>query len=72
MWVEGVTVGFPGKKNEESASSRLTPRECRERGLTYQGALLVDLCYKVRDTTGPHATYRTLDVVQEVQVFFLD
>ena len=48
MWVEGVSVGYPGKKNEESASSRLTPRECRERGLTYQGSLLVDLCYQVR------------------------
>ncbi|CAN0311694.1 unnamed protein product [Hapterophycus canaliculatus] len=47
LWVEGVTVGFPGKKNEDSASSKLTPRECRERGLTYQGPLLVDLCYQV-------------------------
>lgn len=48
MWVEGVSVGYPGKKNEESASSRLTPRECRERGLSYQGSLLVDLCYQVQ------------------------
>lgn len=40
-------MGYPGKKNEDSASSKLTPRECRERGLTYQGALLVDLCYQV-------------------------
>ncbi|CAM9517529.1 unnamed protein product, partial [Scytosiphon promiscuus] len=49
LWVEGVTVGYPGKKNEDSASSKLTPRECRERGLTYQGALLVDLCYQIGD-----------------------
>lgn len=48
LWVEGVSVGYPGKRNEESASSKLTPRECRERGLTYQGGLLVDLCYQVR------------------------
>ncbi|CAM9349586.1 unnamed protein product, partial [Sphacelaria rigidula] len=47
MWIEGVSVGYPGKKNEEAASSRLTPRECRERGLTYQGALLVNVCYQV-------------------------
>lgn len=41
-------MGYPAKKNEESASSKLTPRECRERGLTYQGGLFVDLCYQVR------------------------
>lgn len=47
LWVEGVTVGYPGKKNEEATNAKLTPRECRERGLTYHGALLVDLCYQV-------------------------
>lgn len=47
MWVESVSVGYPGKKHEDSASSRLTPRECRERGLTYQGTLMVNLCYQV-------------------------
>lgn len=56
LWVEGVAVGYPGKKNEESASSKLTPRECRERGLTYQGALLVDLCYQVRYTATGNST----------------
>ncbi|CAN0476694.1 unnamed protein product, partial [Ectocarpus sp. 12 AP-2014] len=49
LWVEGVTVGYPGKKNEEATNAKLTPRECRERGLTYHGALLVDLCYQVGD-----------------------
>lgn len=52
LWVEGVSVGYPGKRNEESASSKLTPRECRERGLTYHGGLLVDLCYQVRCGAG--------------------
>lgn len=40
-------MGYPGRRNEDQASTRLTPRECRERGLTYQGALMANVCYQV-------------------------
>ena len=54
MWFENVSVAKPTRSeptrspwNGGKATSALTPRECRERGLTYGGHLMADLCYQI-------------------------
>jgi DNA-directed RNA polymerase I subunit RPA2 len=47
MWYEGASFGYPTKSKDDSISSTLTPRECRERGLSYSAPLQVDVCYQV-------------------------
>jgi DNA-directed RNA polymerase I subunit RPA2 len=53
MWVENVQVGRPVKTDHSvsSTGSRLTPRECRELGLVYSGAMNGDLCYQLNHRT---------------------
>ncbi|CAM9893061.1 unnamed protein product, partial [Discosporangium mesarthrocarpum] len=46
LWFEGVAIGFPAKRNEDSGSSKLTPRECRERGMTYQSPIMANICFQ--------------------------
>lgn len=48
FWVEDVMVGHP-MKSDASADPRLMPAECRERGLTYAGALNVVVCRRIND-----------------------
>ena len=55
MWIESAEIGFPSKK-EEGGDSRLFPRECRERGLTYGGPLVVNLRRQIGD--GPEERIR--------------
>ena len=47
--VEGAKVGFPRKGDYSSKTdSMMTPRECRERGLTYAGGLQVRIAAEIQ------------------------
>jgi DNA-directed RNA polymerase I subunit RPA2 len=49
FWMENVSVAKPAKAapTGKSASNKLLPRECRERGLMYAGALTGTFCYRM-------------------------
>jgi len=54
MWYENVQILPPQKSEASHASwnlgnltSALTPRECRERGMTYAGMMSGDVCYTI-------------------------
>jgi len=52
MWVENVTVGRPVKNDfGGKGNAAMTPRECRELGLVYQGPMNGDLCYQINHRT---------------------
>ncbi|CAM9179419.1 unnamed protein product [Chrysoparadoxa australica] len=46
IWYESVIVGQPCKTNQDSMSSRLYPRECRERGINYSAPLLASVSWQ--------------------------
>lgn len=73
FWVEGVKVTPPMKagstiggshgryqSSQVSGFSPLTPRECRELGLMYSGAMTGEFCYQLiqRDSDGVESTGR--------------
>lgn len=47
FWVEHVRVSKPVKAASTGQTTKLLPRECRERGLMYAGPLTGDFCYRV-------------------------
>ena len=47
FWVEDVKVGKPLKSSSAGRSSRLLPRECRERSLMYSGPLTGTFCFNI-------------------------
>ena len=46
FWIEDVKVMKPSKSGG-GRSSRLLPRECRERKIMYSGQILGNFCYKI-------------------------
>lgn len=47
FWIEDVKVGCPTKPATSGKSTRLLPRECRERGLMYAGPMTGTFCYNI-------------------------
>ena len=78
FWVEGVKVTPPMKagstsdgshrryqsSSQASGFSPLTPRECRELGLMYSGAMTGEFCYQLnqRDLGGVESTGRVVRI----------
>ncbi len=46
-FIDSVSVAPPRKPRQDSADDRLFPNECRELGVTYEGALIVNVLYSV-------------------------
>tara|TARA_B110000090_G_scaffold173814_1_gene195038 strand:+ start:878 stop:4453 length:3576 start_codon:yes stop_codon:yes gene_type:complete len=42
-----VVVGLPSHRNEITQQERITPQECRDRGLMYQCPIFVDVVHKI-------------------------
>ncbi|GKZ01462.1 hypothetical protein MPSEU_001096800 [Mayamaea pseudoterrestris] len=55
FWVEHVKVGKPSKPQNCGNSSKLLPRECRERGLMYAAPMTADFCYQIIQRRNGHA-----------------
>ena len=78
FWVEGVKVippmkagsangsshRIPQSSSQGSGYSALTPRECRELGLMYSGAMTGEFCYQLiqRDSDGVESTGRVVRI----------
>ena len=54
FWVENVKVGKPSKPQNCGRSSKLMPRECRERGLMYSAPMTADFCYQMIQRRNGH------------------
>ena len=52
-WIESVYVGYPDK-DDSSLNKKITPRECRERGMIYDAPMHGTFCYSIDD--GPAHT----------------
>jgi DNA-directed RNA polymerase I subunit RPA2 len=52
FWVENVKVSAPTKANHRrrGGTAKLLPRECRELGLLYAGAVTGDFCFQINNT----------------------
>ena len=46
VWIDSATVGFP-TKSDDSADQRIFPAECRERHISYNGALNIAVKYSL-------------------------
>lgn len=60
-WIESVKVDQP-TKNDGSSSKQLTPRECRERGMVYSGAMTGIFQYSI-DGGNPIRLQRSLGML---------
>ncbi len=54
IWYESVSLGYPTSK--DSFLKKVTPRECRERGLTY-GLMMPNVEPNLNPITNPNPTY---------------
>ena len=55
FWVESVKLGKPSKPQNCGRSTKLLPRECRERGLMYASTMTADFCYQIIQRRNGHA-----------------
>jgi DNA-directed RNA polymerase I subunit RPA2 len=49
MWYENVDIGYPGRSGDEISTAKLTPRECRERGLAYTAPITANVMWRIGD-----------------------
>uniref|UniRef100_A0A383WM53 DNA-directed RNA polymerase subunit beta n=1 Tax=Tetradesmus obliquus TaxID=3088 RepID=A0A383WM53_TETOB len=62
FWFESPVVSMPTKDDAPTgADTRLYPRDCREGGTTYKGALTMDLCWEAEGSgSGRHSISRRM------------